>query len=100
MYHDEVLSSLQQSAAVKLLKSQNAPLILSFFVRQFKLTQQVTISHSRLEEGLTAYLEELAESYPSMYSGTAVSYLRLWCDDSNRFLRRCYEANSDDPVYS
>ncbi len=46
MYHDEFYSTLRQSAAVKLLQSQNAPLILSFLVAQFKLKQRVTIPHT------------------------------------------------------
>jgi hypothetical protein len=99
MHHDEILSSLRQSAAVKLLQSQNAPLILGFLYDQFKQKQQVTIPHTPLSENLTAYLEALAESHPGLYAGTAVSYLRLWCDDNHRFLRRYYESDSDDPVY-
>lgn len=99
MYHDDIFSSLNQSAAIKLIKSQNAPLIISFLVDQFKHHQQMSVSHTRLMDNLTAYLDALAESHPGTYSGTAVSYLRLWCDDKHRFLRRYYEADSDDPVY-
>lgn len=99
MHHDDLLSSLRQSAAIKLLQSQNAPLILSFLVDQFKQKQRVTIPHTEMIENLTAYLDALQESHPEQYSGTAVTYLRLWCDDSHRFLRRYYEAHSDDPVY-
>ena len=82
MHHDDLLSSLQQSAAIKLLQSQNAPLILSFLVDQVKQKQRSTIRHTEM-----------------LYSGTAVSYLRLWCDDAHRFLRRYYDSSSDDPVY-
>jgi len=99
MHHDELLSSLRQSAAVKLLQSQNAPLILSFLHDQFKQKQQVTIPHGRLSEDLTAYLDALAESHPNLYGGTAVSYLRLWCDENHRFLRRYYESGRDEAVY-
>lgn len=99
MKHDDLLSSLQQSAAIKLLQSQNAPLILSFLVDQFKQKQRSTIPHSEMIENLTAYLEALQESHPGRYSGTAVSYLRLWCDEEHRFLRRYYDTSSDDPVY-
>ena len=99
MKHDDLLSSLQQSAAIKLLQSQNAPLILSFLVDQFKQKQRPTIPHSEMIENLTAYLEALQESHPERYSGTAVFYLRLWCDEEHRFLRRYYDTSSDDPVY-
>ncbi|MFZ1396190.1 MAG: DUF3375 domain-containing protein [Candidatus Promineifilaceae bacterium] len=99
MKHDDLLSSLQQSAAIKLLQSQNAPLILSFLVDQFKQKQRSTIPHSEMLENLTAYLEALQESHPGRYSGTAVFYLRVWCDEEHRFLRRYYDTSSDDPVY-
>lgn len=99
MHHDELYSTLRQSAAVKLLQSQNAPLILSFLVAQFKLKQRVTIPHTELIEHLTAYLEALQESHPGLYGGTAVAYLRFWCDDDHRFLRRYYASGRDDPVY-
>jgi hypothetical protein len=99
MHHDELLSTLRQSAAVKLLQSPHAPLILAFLVDQFKQKQRVTIPHSILTEQLTAYLDALQESHPGRYGGTAVTYLRTWCDDDHRFLRRYYELGSDDPVY-
>jgi hypothetical protein len=99
MRHDEIVLRLRQSAAVKLLQSQNAPLVLSFLIDQFKQKQQVTIPHTELAGHLTAYLEALQESHPTAYSGTAVAYLRTWCDDDHRFLRRYYPAGSDDPVY-
>jgi hypothetical protein len=99
MNHDELLATLRQSAAFKLLQSQNAPLVLSFLYDQFKSKQHVIIPHTELSETLTNYLEALGESHPGLYSGTAVHYLRLWCDEEHRFLRRYYEASSDDPVY-
>lgn len=99
MRHDELLSSLRQSAAVKLLQSRHAPLILGFLYDQFKQKQQITIAHARLSEELSAYLDALAESHPGRYSSTADNYLRAWCDDDHRFLRRYYETGSDDPVY-
>lgn len=99
MHHDELLSTLRQSATVRLLQSQNAPLALSFLYDQFKQKQQITVSHTPLHESLAAYLEALAESHPGQYGGTAVYYLRQWCDEDHRFLRRYYEAGNDDAVY-
>ena len=99
MHHDELFSSLRQSAAVKLLQSKNASLTLSFLYDQFKRKQRVTIPQAELTERLTAYLESLVQAHSNLYGGTAVSYLRIWCDDDHRFLRRYYESGSDDPVY-
>lgn len=99
MHHDELLSTLRQSAAVKLLQGQNAPLVLGFLYDQFKEKQQLTVPHPQLSENLTAYLEALSESHPGRYSINAAAYLRTWCDDDHRFLRRYYETGSDEAVY-
>ncbi len=99
MDHDDLLSSMRQSTAIKLLQSNNAPLTLSFLYDQFKHKQHVTIPQEELTESLTAYLEMLAETHIELYGSTAVSYLRTWCHNDYRFLRRYHESGSDDPVY-
>lgn len=99
MNHDEILLHLRNSAAVTLLQSQNAPLILGFLYDQFKRKSNVTLPHSHLSEQLEAHLDALHESYPDRYKGSARHYLRTWCDEEHRFLRRYYETGSDDPVY-
>ena len=50
MRHDALLSTLRQSAAVKLLQSPHAPLTLSFLYDQFKQKQHITIPHARLAQ--------------------------------------------------
>jgi hypothetical protein len=63
--HDEVLSSLSQSAVIKLLRSQNAPLVLSFLYGQLKLKQQISIAHTPLlEQKPIVTLGEVAAVYP------------------------------------
>lgn len=99
MLHDELLIHLRRSAAIKLLQSQNAPLVFSFFIDQFKNKHRLTIPHTELLNNLTVYLETLQESDPSLYPGPAVAYLRQWCDEEHRFLRRYYEGDRDEPVY-
>lgn len=99
MQYDILRSHLKQSAAVKLLQSQNGPLILGFLYDQFKQKQQIAIPHTQLVESLEAYIESINESYPDQYKQTADSYLKQWCDEKSRFLRRYFPANRDDPVY-
>lgn len=98
MEHDDLMT-LKQSATVKLLQSPHVALILSFLHRQFKQGHRTTIPHSILSEQLDDYLERLGERHPGQYSGSAQHYLRVWCDEEHRFLRRYYESDRDDPVY-
>ena len=99
MKYEDIQTTLQQSATITLLQSPHASLILSFLHHQFKQNHQVTIPHPHLQEKLEDYLEALQESYPGRYPGTAVNYLRTWCDENHRFLRRYYPPDQDDPVY-
>ncbi|MBA3530513.1 MAG: DUF3375 family protein, partial [Ardenticatenales bacterium] len=96
---DDLHLNFDSSAAIKLIRSQNAPLLLSFFHHQFKRLHRVTMPHSDLTEKLGDYLEALAESHPGYYPGDAQYYLRTWCDESHRFLRKYYDADREDPVY-
>jgi hypothetical protein len=95
---DNLLLNFESSAAIKLIRSQNAPLVLSFLQHQFKRRHRVTIPHSELTERLGEYLEFMVESVPSL-SSNAQHYLRTWCDEDHRFLRKYYDSNREDPVY-
>lgn len=99
MDHDQLVFDLANAVSVKLLRTPHAPLLLSFLYREFKQSGRVTIPHSTLVETLDEYLETLRLDHPDRYPGAAALYLRQWCDEEHRFLRRYHEANSDDPVY-
>lgn len=99
MQYDNLVSHINKSASIKLLQSQNSPLILSFLYDQFKQKQQIAIPHTQLVENLEGYIESIHESYPDQYKQTANSYLKQWCHEDSRFLRRYFAPNSDDPVY-
>lgn len=99
MDHDQLAFDLADAVSVKLLRTPHAPLILSFLQREFKQTGRVTIPHSELTEALDEYLDILRTDAPDRYSGATATYLRQWCDEEHRFLRRYHETGSDDPVY-
>ncbi|MEM7346134.1 MAG: DUF3375 domain-containing protein [Chloroflexota bacterium] len=99
MNHDRLQTEFKHSVTFKLLQSSNAPLILSFLYDQFKQKHRNTISHSELSERLEDYVTLLQTQEPTLYSSKADTYLRIWCDEKHRFLRRYHEANSDDAVY-
>jgi Protein of unknown function (DUF3375) len=57
MEYEQIQHELKTSATLKLLRSQNAALILSFLSQQFKVTQRVSIAQIELETKLGNYLE-------------------------------------------
>jgi hypothetical protein len=98
MDYDRIRSQLDNSPSIKLLRSKNAPLILSFLHRQFKEANRITIAESELEEKLEDYLEFLRESNIEDYKRSPKEYLNEWC--ANELLSKKFEAGSDDPLFA
>ena len=105
MEYEEIKHELKNSATLKLLRSDNAPLILSFFYEQFKVTQRISITQLELETKLGNYLEFLQDIYPDFdrrscnvpEGKSPKEYLNKWCDD--QLLRKTFNS-SDDPVFT
>ncbi len=99
MTHDELQTTFKYAYSVKLLMSPNAPLILSFLYAQFKQPGRVVVAHQELVEALEDQLLELRAGDARCYPSEAQIYLRQWCDEDHRFLRKYFAAGQDDPVY-
>jgi hypothetical protein len=96
MDHDQLQFDLRQSASVRLLKSPNAPLILSFLHRMFKREQRVSVPYAMLLERLDATLEALSERSPGMYPLGAAAYLKQWSDEEHQLLRIIVRGSDDE----
>lgn len=97
MEHDEIKHKLKASASLKLLRSQNAALILSFLYKQFKLAQRVSVTQVEIESKLDDYLEFLRADDPELYPRSPKEYISEWCED--QLLRKSFDS-SDDPVFT
>lgn len=96
--YEEYLFYFQHSATVKLLRSNNAPLILSFFQKAFKSNEKLTIPYEDLKSLLIYHLEDINRAYPGSYMQSAQEYIEDWCNDKLRLLRKYYEVNNDEPL--
>lgn len=96
-YHDFKL--LLDLPAVRLIRANNAPLVLGFMHRVFKSAQRVSIPEGQLRAALESYLEECRGKDALAYPQSAAEYLALWCGDALAFLRRYYGTGSDEPLY-
>lgn len=97
MDYEQIKYELKTSATLKLLRSSNAALILSFLHRQFKATQQISVAQMELETKLGDYLEFLHDDYPELYPRSPKEYLSEWCDD--QLLRKTFDSG-DEPVFT
>lgn len=100
MQYDEIASVRTSSAAWRLLRADNAPLILSFLGRVFVDENIREISASdltaRLDDELYALNQRLgADTHPK----TAKGYLDDWSAAETGWLRKYYVADGDEPHY-
>ena len=114
MDYRQVDYELKHSPAIRLLRSRNAALVVSFLHSQFKSQRQsVSIAQLVLEEKLGSYLEYFQEDdtegeWRSSEEGASRTsqggasrlpkeYLKDWCD--NQWLRKTFD-QSDEAVLS
>ena len=99
----ETIEALRErSAAWRLLRAQNASLVLSFLGGHFVEHNHGATSASRLAELLDQHLESLAatdEADGGRFPRTPEAYLEGWSGPDAGWLRRFYPAESDEVHY-
>jgi hypothetical protein len=100
MQYEEVAALRAGSPAWRLLRADNAPLILSFLGRVFvdDNVREISASRliSRLDDELYALNERLGDG---AYSKSAKAYLDDWAATDAGWLRKFYPPGSDEPHY-
>jgi len=102
MQHEEIKRLLSFSPAVKLLRSKNAPLIISFLYEEFKVSNRITLPAYELISHLAEYLEALEDQELIEIEGKdalklARKFLDTWCNEEHRFLKR-YPNDEGEPI--
>lgn len=90
---------LRINPALRLLRSDHAAFVISFFYDQFKNPLRSDISHGEVVERLDDYLRLRNEIEPESYPRTAEEYLSSWCNPEYGYLRRFYKRDTDEPSY-
>ena len=98
MDYQQIAYELKQSPVVKLLRSRNAALVISFLYQQFKVQKQaVFVTQAILEEKLEDYLEYLQGEETEGEWRSPKDYLKDWCD--NDWLRKNFNED-DEAIFS
>jgi hypothetical protein len=84
----ELQLSFSDSAQLRLLRADNAQLVLAVLFAAFKHDHASTIPESRLRAILEAELEELHDAGESTANKKAREYLLEWADQAHGYLRR------------
>ena len=69
MQHEEIKRLLSFSPTVKLMRSKNAPLIISFLYEEFKSNNRITLPAYELINHLAEYIETLEDQAPMEIEG-------------------------------
>jgi hypothetical protein len=85
--------------AVRLLRSQNGALTLTFLHRAFKEHHTISVPESHLRARLENFLDEARENRPGAYTQTAADYLTTWCGTEQLPLKKFYSDEADEPVF-
>ncbi|MDX9688064.1 DUF3375 domain-containing protein [Halopseudomonas formosensis] len=100
MDHHELVALRQHHPAWRLLRADNAPLIISFLQHVFVIPNQRSLNQASLASKLDDMLYSLQQSLGEHhYPRSSGAYLDDWADNSNGWLRKFYPPGSDEPHY-
>jgi hypothetical protein len=98
--YDHVGQLVKSHPALRLLRAEHAPLILSFLYSVFIKPNLRFISQSNLVSHLEDKLYQLREIHgENEYPRKAQTYLDEWAQNEKGWLRKFYPENSDEPHY-
>jgi hypothetical protein len=88
-----------ESPCLRLLRAENAPLVLATLFAAFKREHASAVPESRLRAILEAELEEARDTEESAVGKKAGEYLIEWADQAHGYLRRHQPDGADEPVF-
>ncbi|MEQ1830350.1 MAG: DUF3375 domain-containing protein [Pirellula sp.] len=97
MRRDSIRTFFDASPTARLLRSDNAPLVLDFLYRVFKSGELISIGQTDIRTRLAGYQEEIHETEPQLLPGPPERYLTQWADAG--WLQRFLEATSVEPQF-
>jgi hypothetical protein len=90
---------LIEHPAVRLLRSPNCALTLTFLHRAFKEHHAIAVPESHLRARLENFLDEARSHRPGAYQQTAGEYLSAWCGSEQLLLKKFFSDEADEPVF-
>ena len=99
MDHDTVDRLRQTHPAWRILLADHAPLVLSFFDLTFVRPNRRAMLAPELTAHLSAYLDQLRETYPDRYPRSAHDYLEDWATPGRAYLRKYYPKSGSEAEF-
>lgn len=99
MNYTDLQLQFEQSPTLRLLRAENAPLVLATLFAAFKREHHAVVPESRLRSLLEIEMEELREADTPHGERAAKNYLVEWADADHGYVHRFQPADSDEPAY-
>src|SRR5688572_7017494 len=90
---------LTEHPAVRLLRSPNCALTLTFLHRAFKEHHAIAVPESHLRARLENFLDEARSHRPGAFQQPAAEYLASWCGGEQLLLKKLFGDEADEPVF-
>ncbi len=87
---------LGRSAALKLLRSEQAPFVLALGDETFRQKGRSEVGESELTERLAALLEREGVAKGTEADAQARRWITTWCDEDHRWMRRFWVRGQDE----
>ena len=103
MRYEDLDILIEQSPPIKLLRTRNAPLLISFLHAEFKVRNRITIPSYELISHLADYLERLNDrAILAQEKGDSLTiakrFIDQWCSEEYRYLTR-YPDENGEPMH-
>lgn len=90
----------EKSCAIRLIRADNAPFIISFLYQAYIKVNRRSIALTELQASLADALAVLrSQCGDDAFPQTARAYLDAWSNDETPYLRKYYSAASDEPQF-
>ncbi|CAM5206863.1 hypothetical protein OURE66S_01115 [Oligella ureolytica] len=100
MDYMQLVSLRQHHPAWRLLRADNAPLIISFLQQTFVAPNLRSLEQTTLASKLDDLIYSLHQNFgETLFPRAANAYLDDWADNSNGWLRKFYQPGSDEAHY-
>lgn len=99
MNYTDLQLQFAQSPTLRLLRAENAPLVLATLFAAFKREHNPVVPESRLRALLEVEIEEVRDGGEPTNEKSAKDYLVEWADADHAYLHRFQPADSDEPAY-
>ncbi|QDT98782.1 DUF3375 family protein [Gimesia aquarii] len=96
---DRLNTFFSTNPSAKLLRATHSAYVIHFLNQHFKVNGNLATPHSKIQQQLNHYLEQIHEREPEILRESADAYLTQWSTGETRWLRRYFDSQHAESVF-